>query len=74
LLAPWLTRPHQARSDRAATLDVLGALVGVVGYVTCSPHLAETVGLVVTFVRRTGAEQLDAWPSTGFGAWKPCRS
>jgi len=53
---------------------VLGALVGVVGYVTCSPHLAETVGLVVSFVRRTGAEQLDAWPSTGFGAWKPCRS
>ncbi len=33
---------------------------GVVGYVTCSPHLAETVGVVADAVRRTGAGQLDA--------------
>ncbi len=35
---------------------------GVVGYVTCSPHLAETVGVVADGVRRTGADQLDARP------------
>jgi 16S rRNA (cytosine967-C5)-methyltransferase len=34
----------------------------VVGYVTCSPHLAETVGVVVDVVRRTGAEQFDGRP------------
>jgi 16S rRNA (cytosine967-C5)-methyltransferase len=33
---------------------------GVVAYVTCSPHLDETVGVVADVVRRTGAEQLDA--------------
>lgn len=32
---------------------------GVVVYSTCSPHLAETVGVVGDFVRRSGAEQLD---------------
>ncbi len=35
---------------------------GVVAYVTCSPHLEETVGVVADVVRRTGAEQLDARP------------
>ncbi|MPZ64983.1 MAG: rRNA small subunit methyltransferase B [Pseudonocardiaceae bacterium] len=35
---------------------------GVVGYVTCSPHLAETVGVVADGVRRAGAGQLDARP------------
>ncbi|MGH3772473.1 MAG: rRNA small subunit methyltransferase B, partial [Pseudonocardiaceae bacterium] len=35
---------------------------GVVAYVTCSPHLDETVGVVADVVRRTGAEQLDARP------------
>jgi 16S rRNA (cytosine967-C5)-methyltransferase len=33
---------------------------GVVAYVTCSPHLDETVGVVADVVRRTGVEQLDA--------------
>lgn len=33
---------------------------GLVGYVTCSPHLAETQAVVADVVRRTGAEQLDA--------------
>ncbi len=33
---------------------------GVVAYVTCSPHLDETVGVVADVVRRTGAVQLDA--------------
>ena len=35
---------------------------GIVGYVTCSPHLDETVGVVADVLRRTGAEQLDARP------------
>ncbi|MFI6094086.1 RsmB/NOP family class I SAM-dependent RNA methyltransferase [Lentzea sp. NPDC051213] len=33
---------------------------GVVGYVVCSPHLSETVGIVTDIARRTGAEVLDA--------------
>ncbi|HXT46876.1 MAG TPA: transcription antitermination factor NusB [Pseudonocardiaceae bacterium] len=36
---------------------------GVVAYVTCSPHLAETSGVVTDVVRRTRAEQLDARPA-----------
>ncbi len=35
---------------------------GVAGYVVCSPHLAETIGVVVAVARRMGAEQLDARP------------
>jgi 16S rRNA (cytosine967-C5)-methyltransferase len=35
---------------------------GVVGYVTCSPHLDETMGVVANVARRTGAQQLDARP------------
>jgi 16S rRNA (cytosine967-C5)-methyltransferase len=35
---------------------------GVVAYVTCSPHLDETLGVVATVLRRTGVEQLDARP------------
>ena len=35
---------------------------GVVAYVTCSPHLDETVGVVADVVRRTGATKLDARP------------
>ena len=33
---------------------------GVVGYVVCSPHLSETVGVVADVVRRTGVTALDA--------------
>jgi 16S rRNA (cytosine967-C5)-methyltransferase len=34
---------------------------GVVAYVTCSPHLAETLGVVTGVLRRhPGVEQLDA--------------
>ncbi len=33
---------------------------GVVGYVVCTPHLSETVGVVADVVRRTGASALDA--------------
>ncbi|MBV8994369.1 MAG: rRNA small subunit methyltransferase B [Pseudonocardiales bacterium] len=35
---------------------------GVVAYVTCSPHLDETAGVVTDVVRRTRAEWLDARP------------
>jgi 16S rRNA (cytosine967-C5)-methyltransferase len=35
---------------------------GLVAYVTCSPHLAETKLTVADAVRRTGAEQLDVRP------------
>lgn len=35
---------------------------GIVGYVVCSPHLSETVGVVADVVRRTGVEQVDARP------------
>lgn len=35
---------------------------GVVGYVTCSPHVDETLRVVADVVRRTGAAQLDARP------------
>ena len=33
---------------------------GVVGYVVCSPHLSETVGVVADVVRKTGVTALDA--------------
>ena len=33
---------------------------GVVGYVVCTPHLSETVGVVADVVRRTGVTALDA--------------
>ncbi|MGQ0775410.1 MAG: RsmB/NOP family class I SAM-dependent RNA methyltransferase [Pseudonocardiales bacterium] len=35
---------------------------GVVAYITCSPHLDETVGVVTDVVRRSHAEELDARP------------
>lgn len=35
---------------------------GVVAYVTCSPHVDETMGVLEDVLRRTGAEQLDARP------------
>ena len=56
--------PELARLQRELLLAALQLVRpgGVVGYVTCSPHLAETVGVVVAVVRQTGAEQLDARP------------
>jgi len=35
---------------------------GVVAYTTCSPHVAETRGVVAEVIYRTGAEELDARP------------
>lgn len=56
--------PQLVRLQRELLLAALRLVRpgGVVGYVTCSPHLAETVGVVADAVRRTGAEQLDARP------------
>ncbi|MGB3443161.1 MAG: RsmB/NOP family class I SAM-dependent RNA methyltransferase [Actinophytocola sp.] len=48
---------------------------GVVGYVVCSPHLSETIGLVTDVVRRTGVTVLDTresfpdMPSLGDGPY-----
>ena len=48
---------------------------GVVGYVVCSPHLSETVGIVADVVRRTGVTALDTresfpdMPSLGDGPY-----
>jgi 16S rRNA (cytosine967-C5)-methyltransferase len=64
--ARWRRRPEDlaglVRLQRELLLAALRLLRpgGVVAYVTCSPHLDETVGVVADVVRRTGAEQLDA--------------
>ncbi|MBB4909031.1 RsmB/NOP family class I SAM-dependent RNA methyltransferase [Actinophytocola algeriensis] len=48
---------------------------GVVGYVVCSPHLSETIGIVADVVRRTGVTALDTreafpdMPSLGDGPY-----
>ncbi|HEX5496795.1 MAG TPA: RsmB/NOP family class I SAM-dependent RNA methyltransferase, partial [Mycobacteriales bacterium] len=56
--------PDLTRLQRALLTSGLAAVRpgGVVCYVTCSPHLAETRAVVVEVARRTGAERLDARP------------
>ncbi|MBW4720966.1 RsmB/NOP family class I SAM-dependent RNA methyltransferase [Saccharothrix obliqua] len=63
--ARWRRQPSDvaplARLQRellTAALDLVRP-GGVVAYVVCSPHLAETVGVVADVARRTGAERLD---------------
>ncbi len=64
--ARWRRRPEDlvglVRLQRELLLAALRLLRpgGVVAYVTCSPHLDETMGVVADIVRRTGAEPLDA--------------
>ncbi|GDY28886.1 RsmB/NOP family class I SAM-dependent RNA methyltransferase [Gandjariella thermophila] len=53
---PGLTRLQRELLTSALRLVRPG---GVVGYVVCSPHLPETVGVLADVVRRTGVEQLD---------------
>jgi 16S rRNA (cytosine967-C5)-methyltransferase len=66
--ARWRRRPDNlaelVRLQRELLLAALRHLRpgGVVAYVTCSPHLDETLRVVADVVRRTGAEQLDARP------------
>ena len=64
--ARWRRQPSDVgdltkiqRSLLLAALDLVRP-GGVVAYVVCSPHLAETVGVVSDVVRRTGATELDA--------------
>lgn len=66
--ARWRRQPGDvaelAKLQRELVLSALDLVRpgGVVGYVVCSPHLAETVGVVADVVRRTGVSQLDVRP------------
>ncbi|MGH3988234.1 MAG: RsmB/NOP family class I SAM-dependent RNA methyltransferase [Pseudonocardiaceae bacterium] len=66
--ARWRRRDHDVpglvRLQRELLVTALRLVRpgGVVAYVTCSPHLDETVGVVADVARRTGAGQIDARP------------
>jgi 16S rRNA (cytosine967-C5)-methyltransferase len=66
--ARWRRQPNDVAGLVRLQRELLVAALrlvrpgGVVAYVTCSPHLDETVGVVTDVVRRTRAEQLDAKP------------
>jgi 16S rRNA (cytosine967-C5)-methyltransferase len=73
--ARWRRRPDDVAELTRLQRDLLTAALrhvrpgGVVAYVTCSPHLAETVGVVAAVTRRRGGsdpgvevERLDARP------------
>ncbi|HEY0484666.1 MAG TPA: transcription antitermination factor NusB [Mycobacteriales bacterium] len=63
--ARWRRQPSDVASLTKLQRELLGAALravrpgGVVAYVVCSPHLAETRVQVADAVRRTGAEVLD---------------
>ncbi|MFC5994216.1 RsmB/NOP family class I SAM-dependent RNA methyltransferase [Pseudonocardia hispaniensis] len=65
--ARWRRRPEDVPGLARLQRELLAAALrhvrpgGVVGYVTCSPHLSETVGVVTGALRRRDdVEQLDA--------------
>ncbi|MGH3433263.1 MAG: RsmB/NOP family class I SAM-dependent RNA methyltransferase [Thermocrispum sp.] len=64
--ARWRRRPSDVSDLVGLQGELLTAAIGlaraggVVGYLVCSPHLAETEGVVGDVARRTGAEILDA--------------
>jgi 16S rRNA (cytosine967-C5)-methyltransferase len=65
--ARWRRRPDDVSGLAKLQRELLSAALrhvrigGVVAYVTCSPHLSETVGVVGGVVRRgSGVERLDA--------------
>jgi 16S rRNA (cytosine967-C5)-methyltransferase len=64
--ARWRREPGDvadlARLQRELTLAALELVRpgGLVAYVVCSPHLAETTGLVADVLRRTDAQVIDA--------------
>nr|MDQ3579450.1 RsmB/NOP family class I SAM-dependent RNA methyltransferase [Actinomycetota bacterium] len=64
--ARWRRQPSDVGDLTRLQRELLTAALdlvrpgGVVAYVVCSPHLAETVGVVNDVVRRTGVTQLDA--------------
>ncbi|HEU5472800.1 MAG TPA: RsmB/NOP family class I SAM-dependent RNA methyltransferase [Actinophytocola sp.] len=63
--ARWRRQPSDVGELTRLQRELLGAAVelvrpgGVVAYVVCSPHLAETVGVVSDVIRRTGVTPLD---------------
>jgi 16S rRNA (cytosine967-C5)-methyltransferase len=67
----WRRRPEDVAELARLQRELLGAALryvrpgGVVAYVTCSPHLAETVGVVTAVTRRRGAPALDTATSGG---------
>jgi 16S rRNA (cytosine967-C5)-methyltransferase len=56
---PALTRLQRGLLTAALAIVRPG---GVVAYATCSPHVAETRGVIAEVAYRTGAQQLDARP------------
>jgi 16S rRNA (cytosine967-C5)-methyltransferase len=64
----WRRSPADVADLAALQHRLLAAAIeavrvgGVVGYVTCSPHVAETDVIVDAALRRGGVEQLDARP------------
>ncbi|MQA64049.1 MAG: hypothetical protein GEU86_21885, partial [Actinophytocola sp.] len=64
--ARWRRKPSDVSDLTKLQAELLTAAVeltrpgGVIGYVVCSPHLAETEGVVNQVVRRTGAQLFDA--------------
>ena len=66
--ARWRRRPEDVAGLAKLQRELLAAALrhvrpgGVVAYVTCSPHLSETVGVVTGVVRRADVELVDARP------------
>jgi 16S rRNA (cytosine967-C5)-methyltransferase len=69
--ARWRRQPTDLPALTALQRELLGAALravrpgGLVTYVTCSPHPAETVVVVAEVARRTGARRLDATAAFG---------
>ena len=73
--ARWRRRPDDVAALAKLQRELLTAALrhvrpgGVVAYVTCSPHLAETVGVLRRVLRsHRDVEQLDARPTAARGA------
>jgi 16S rRNA (cytosine967-C5)-methyltransferase len=66
--ARWRRQPGDVPALAKLQRELLAAAIalvrpgGVVLYATCSPHLAETVGVVTDAVRRHGVEAIDTRP------------
>ncbi len=64
--ARWRRKPEDVPGLAKLQRELLVAALrhvrpgGVVAYVTCSPHLSETIGVVTGTARKLGAELLDA--------------
>jgi 16S rRNA (cytosine967-C5)-methyltransferase len=66
--ARWRRQPSDVPGLARLQRELLSAAIkltrpgGVVLYATCSPHLAETVGVIADAVRRQPVEQIDTRP------------